>query len=105
MVRASFDWIDVGSWDEYARLLGDTGAGAVTRNGAVASNGAKVYAAGDCGGCFVDSDIPVALAGVKDLIVVIRTGADGSPRAALIAKKGETQRVRDIAAQINKAGK
>jgi mannose-1-phosphate guanylyltransferase/mannose-1-phosphate guanylyltransferase/mannose-6-phosphate isomerase len=99
MVRASFDWIDVGSWDEYARLLGDTGTGAVT------SNGAKVYAAGDCGGCFVDSDIPVALAGVKDLIVVIRTGADGSPRAALIAKKGETQRVRDIATQVNKAEK
>jgi len=90
MVRASFDWIDVGSWDEYARLL---------------SAGTETYAAGDCGGCFVDSDIPVALAGVKDLIVVIRTGKDGSPCAALIAKKGETQQVRDIVEQIKQAGK
>jgi len=96
MVRASFDWIDVGSWDEYARLLCDTGG---------ASAGAEVYAAGDCGGCFVDSDIPVALAGVKDLIVVIRAGKDGSPRAALIAQKGETQRVRDIVEQIKRAGR
>jgi len=92
MVRASFDWIDVGSWDEYARLLCDT-------------SGAEVYAAGDCGGCFVDSDIPVALAGVKDLIVVIRAGKDGSPQAALIAKKGETQRVKDIVEQIKQAGR
>jgi mannose-1-phosphate guanylyltransferase/mannose-6-phosphate isomerase len=91
MVRASFDWIDVGSWDEYARLLCESSA--------------EVYAAGDCGGCFVDSDIPVALAGVKDLIVVIRTGKDGSPRAALIAQKGETQRVKDIVEQIKQAGR
>ena len=91
MVRASFDWIDVGSWDEYARLLGDSGNGVA---------GAEVYTAGDCGGSFVDSDIPVALVGVKDLIVVIRIGKDGSPCAALIAKKGETQRVRDIVEQI-----
>jgi mannose-1-phosphate guanylyltransferase/mannose-6-phosphate isomerase len=90
MVRASFDWIDVGSWDEYARLLCDS---------------TEAYTAGNCGGCFVDSDIPVALAGVKDLIVVIRTGKDGSPCAALIAHKGETQRVRDIVEQIKQAGK
>jgi mannose-1-phosphate guanylyltransferase/mannose-6-phosphate isomerase len=92
MIRASFDWIDVGSWDEYARLLNE-------------GSGAEVYAAGNCGGCFVDSDIPVALAGVKDLIVVIRTGKDGSPQAALIAQKGETQRVRDIVEQIKQAGR
>jgi mannose-1-phosphate guanylyltransferase/mannose-6-phosphate isomerase len=95
MVRASFDWIDVGSWDEYARLLCDSGDVA----------GAEVYATGNCGGCFVDSDIPVALAGVKDLVVVIRAGKDGSPCAALIAKKGETQRVRDIVEQIKRAGR
>jgi len=90
MVRASFDWTDVGSWDEYARLL---------------SANTETYAAGNCGGCFVYSDIPVALAGVKDLVVVIRSGKDGSPCAALIAQKGETQRVRDLVAQIKQAGK
>jgi mannose-1-phosphate guanylyltransferase/mannose-6-phosphate isomerase len=98
MVRAAFDWSDVGSWDEYAQLLCGDSAG----NGAA---GTEMYAAGNCGGCFVDSDIPVALAGVEDLIVVIRSGKDGSPQAALIAKKGETQRVRDIVEQIKQAGR
>jgi len=91
MVHCVFDWVDVGSWDEYACI-------------AVGGN-KNVYTAGDCGGNFVDSDVPVALVGVKDLIVVIRTGKDGSPQTALIAKKGETQRVRDIVEQIKKAGK
>lgn len=95
MVRAAFDWIDVGSWDEYARLSAE--AGASTAGDGVFTDAAK--------GCFVDSDIPVAIAGVDDLIVVIRTGKDGSPCAALIAKKGETQRVRNIVEQIKKSGK
>jgi len=98
MIRASFEWIDVGCWDEYARVLcGDSVDDGI--------NGTEVYAAGNCGGCFVDSDIPVALVGVEDLIVVIRSGKDGSPRAALITKKGETQRVRDIVEQIKQAGR
>jgi mannose-1-phosphate guanylyltransferase/mannose-1-phosphate guanylyltransferase/mannose-6-phosphate isomerase len=91
MVRAGFDWIDVGSWDDYARLLsGNTGA--------------DVYTAGT-DACFVDSDIPVAIAGVEDLIVVIRSGKDGSPPAALITKKGRTQLVRDIVEKIKQSGK
>jgi mannose-1-phosphate guanylyltransferase/mannose-1-phosphate guanylyltransferase/mannose-6-phosphate isomerase len=91
-VRAGFDWIDVGNWEEYAKLLGETGAEAY-RSGA---GGAS---------CFVDSDIPVALAGVEDLIVVIRSGRDGSPPAALITRKGQTQHVREIVEQIKKAGR
>ena len=91
MVRADFDWIDIGSWDEYARLLG---------NGQ-----AEVYSGGTSNGCFVDSDIPVALAGVEDLIIVIRSGTNGSPCAALIAKKGKTQAVREIVAQIKQSGR
>jgi mannose-1-phosphate guanylyltransferase/mannose-1-phosphate guanylyltransferase/mannose-6-phosphate isomerase len=90
MVKAGFDWIDVGNWDEYARLLGNTGS--------------EVYQSG-CESCFVDSDIPVALAGVKDLIVTVRSGGDGGPPVVLIAKKGETQRVRDIVEQIKTAGR
>jgi mannose-1-phosphate guanylyltransferase/mannose-1-phosphate guanylyltransferase/mannose-6-phosphate isomerase len=89
MVRAEFEWIDVGNWEEYAKL---------------SSGGGEVYRSGG-GGCFVDSDIPVALAGVEDLIVVIRSGKDGSPPAALITRKGETQQVRDITEQIKKAGR
>ena len=91
-IRAGFDWIDVGDWEEYAKLLGGSGA--------------EVYCP-DAGGdsCFVDSDIPVALAGVEDLIVVIRSGRDGSAPAALITRKGQTQRVRELVERIKQAGR
>jgi mannose-1-phosphate guanylyltransferase len=97
MIRAAFDWVDVGSWDDYARLL--------SGNSAVNSDtGTEVYAAA-ADGYFVDSDIPVALAGVEDLIVVIRSGKNGSPPAALITQKGKTQLVRDIVEKIKQAGR
>jgi len=92
MVRCSFEWMDVGSWDEYAGIAAGKG-------------NTNVYTAGDCGGNFVDSDLPVVLVGVRDLIVVIRSGKDGSPQTALIAKKGETQKVRDIVEQLKREGK
>ncbi|MDR2922427.1 MAG: mannose-1-phosphate guanylyltransferase, partial [Treponema sp.] len=64
--------------------------------------GAEIYAA-ETNACFVDSDIPVALAGVDGLVVVIRSGKDGSPPAALITKKGKTQLVRDIVEKIKQS--
>jgi len=91
MIRSAFDWTDVGSWDDYACLLSGDAA-------------ADVYTAGT-DGCFVESDIPVALAGVDDLIVVIRSGKDGSPPAALITRKGKTQLVQDVVEKIKQAGK
>ena len=92
MVKAGFSWNDVGSWDEYARL---------TRHGS-----AEVFGQSKKNGsCFVDSDIPVALCGVEDLIVVVRSGSDGGPPAVLISKKGETQRVKDIVEEIKAAGR
>jgi mannose-1-phosphate guanylyltransferase/mannose-1-phosphate guanylyltransferase/mannose-6-phosphate isomerase len=90
VVRAGFDWTDVGSWDEYARLLGDPGG--------------EVYLSG-AENCFVDSDLPAALCAVRDLIVVVRSGGEGGPGAVLIAKKGETQRVREIVEKIRAAGR
>ncbi len=90
MVRANFNWIDIGNWEEYVNLSG--------------SKSAQVFSVSS-EGCFVDSDIPVALAGVEDLIVVIRGGKNGSPASALITKKGQTQKVRDIVEQIKKSGK
>jgi len=95
-IRAAFDWIDVGSWDDYARLL--------SNNSSADNTGGELYTAGT-DGCFVDSDIPVALAGVEDLIVVIRSGEDGSPPVALITHKGKTQLVRDIVEKIKQAGR
>jgi mannose-1-phosphate guanylyltransferase/mannose-1-phosphate guanylyltransferase/mannose-6-phosphate isomerase len=90
VIPARFDWIDIGNWDEYAKLLKDTGS--------------EVYSAG-ARDCFVDSDIPVALAGVEGLIVTLRSGRDGSPPSLLIAKKGESQRLREIVDQIKAAGR
>jgi len=98
MVQAAFDWIDVGDWDAYSRIFSNKPSDS-------SLSGADLYTAGTCDGCFVDSDITVALAGVEDLIVVIRSGKDGSAPAALIVRKGETQRVRDIVEQIKKSGR
>ncbi|NLJ45615.1 MAG: mannose-1-phosphate guanylyltransferase [Treponema sp.] len=80
LVPASFSWEDVGSWDEMARLFPGGSGNAV----AIESEG-----------CYVDSDIPVALCGVSDLIVVVRNGA------ALVLRKGASQLVRRAADRIN----
>jgi mannose-1-phosphate guanylyltransferase/mannose-1-phosphate guanylyltransferase/mannose-6-phosphate isomerase len=94
MVRAGFDWFDVGSWDEYAKLPALRG-----------KKDADVFGTEGAASCFVDADIPVALCGVEDLIVVIRSGKDGGPASALIARKGETQRLKTIVEQIRAAGR
>ena len=90
MVQTSFEWIDIGNWDEYAALRG--------KNNSLIFN----YASENC---YVDSDIPVAIAGVNDLIIVIRNGKNGESAKALITKKGQTQKVRDIIEQIKDSGK
>ncbi len=81
MIPATFSWNDVGSWDEAARLLPRNAPCIIELEGK---------------GNYVYSDIPVALCGVEDLIVVIQDGK------ALVLKKGSSQLVRDVAAQFNK---
>ncbi len=83
MVPADFQWSDVGSWDEVARL--GRGRGEV----------ASAQAAGN----FVQSDIPVALAGVSDLIVVVRDGV------CLVCRRGGSQLVREVVDQIKARGR
>ncbi len=78
-VRASFLWDDVGTWDSLAKYFDELPASAV----AVESKN-----------CFVHSEIPVALCGVDDLVVVIRNGK------ALISRKGETNLVKDALTQL-----
>ena len=90
MVRAGFNWFDVGSWDEYASLL--------EKN---TENKSLVFQTNSTG-CFVDSDIAVGLIGVEDLIIAVRSGKNGGPGSVLVAKKGETQHVREIIEQIKK---
>ncbi|RKX85287.1 MAG: mannose-1-phosphate guanylyltransferase, partial [Spirochaetes bacterium] len=81
MVKASFQWSDVGSWDEVARV-------AHTEKKDVFSHEAE--------GNFVFSDMPVALVGVDDLLVIQKKDA------LLICKKGESQKIRDIVDKIRK---
>jgi len=90
MVHTNFDWIDIGNWEEYVKIC--------------ENNRSQVFSvSGET--CHVDSDIPVALAGVEDLIVVIRSGKNGTPATALITRKGQTQKVREIVEQIKNAGR
>ena len=84
MVKAEFQWSDVGSWDEVARLLGDRDDGATVSVGASHN--------------FVYSDIPVALAGVEDLIVVVKNGV------AMVCRRGSSQLVKKVVDQIKEGG-
>jgi mannose-1-phosphate guanylyltransferase/mannose-1-phosphate guanylyltransferase/mannose-6-phosphate isomerase len=88
MLTAKFNWRDVGSWDEYAALAKED-----------FSRATDIFRIGS-NNTFVDSDIPVALCEVDDLIIVVRSGKDGSVPAVLITKKGETQKVSAIVEQI-----
>ena len=88
MVSAGFDWLDIGSWDEYAALLEENNL-----------NNSETYQTGSRN-CFVDSDLPVALIGVEDLIIAVRSGINGGPGSVLVAKKGKTQQIREIIEQI-----
>ena len=76
MVKADFDWNDVGSWDVIAKL--DTPAEAP-----VYSHQSK--------GNFVYSDLPVALCGVENLIVVVANDR------VLVCRKGISQLVKNAA--------
>ena len=83
MVVADFEWSDVGSWDEVARV------------GRPRGELASVQGEDN----FVLSDIPVALAGVSGLIVVIRDGV------ALVCRKGSSQLVRDVVEGVKASGR
>ncbi len=78
-VSATFSWTDVGSWDVFSSL-----------SGSVCPHTAAVESAGN----FVYSDIPVALCGVDDLIVVIKNGS------ALVMKKGTSGLSRKVVEQM-----
>ena len=74
-VRSTFKWTDVGSWDVFSSL-----------SDSVCPQMAEVEAKEN----FVYSDIPVALCGVEDLIVVIKNGS------ALVMKKGASAYSRKV---------
>ncbi len=84
VVPATMEWNDVGSWDVIAEekltlpsdILGEEDK----------SN-------------YVYSDMPVALCGVENLIVVVKNGA------VLICRKGESQQVKDVVDYLKDSGR
>jgi len=84
MVSASFEWHDVGSFEEMAALFPDAGS-------PVASPGSR--------NCWVYADLPVALCGVEDLMVVVKNGC------VLVARRGAGQLVKDAVDQLRGSGR
>lgn len=74
-VKASFYWDDVGSWDSFEKYF---------------EQGEEEFISVESDGNFVYSDMPVALCGVQDLIVVVKNGK------ILVMKKGASSSVRDV---------
>lgn len=90
MVEATFGWSDVGSWDEAARLFGGAEHSGKGSQGRVFSVESRDN--------YVLTDIPVALAGVSDLIVVVKNGT------LLICRRGESQLVKEVVSLVEEAG-
>ena len=80
MVLAEFSWNDIGSWDQFETIIKNF-------------KWAELFEVGSSNNT-VFSDIPVALCGVENLIVVIKNGK------ALVCKKGDSQKVKELRAII-----
>ena len=105
MVAAGFDWIDIGSWDDYAQYMEHTQQTSRSPAPDTAVPAAAPVFNSESTNCWVDSDLPVALCGVEDLIVVVRSGADGSPASVLVCRRGESQKVKNIVDLIKADGR
>ncbi len=92
MVETSFDWNDVGGWDEIVQLAEDQVMG---RPG----GSAEPLVAVDSRNTWVYADQPVVLCGVEDLTVVVKEGR------VLVARRGQGQLVRDAVERIREEGR
>lgn len=91
-VPCDIGWSDVGSWDELARVSEDFPQ---LRS---QSRGEIFHEKSDNNYVFAVQNKVVGLVGVQDLIVV------DTPDALLVAKKGTSQRVKELLGQIQQAG-
>jgi mannose-1-phosphate guanylyltransferase/mannose-6-phosphate isomerase len=73
VLPVSYNWNDIGSWDDLAEVLEES-------EGSV-----KI----ESSNAFIDSELPVAICGVDDVIVSVRNGR------VLIVKRGRTQLVKN----------
>jgi mannose-1-phosphate guanylyltransferase/mannose-6-phosphate isomerase len=74
-VKTSFSWDDAGTWDAISKYEMQETVKTAEVNGS---------------GNFIFSDIPVAVCGVDDLMVVIKNGK------CLVCKKGDSNRVKEV---------
>lgn len=96
VVKASFDWDDIGTWGSLARLLSRDANGNVVFGNALAlkSENSIVYSAANC-----DQEGPLVVGlGLKDMIVV------HTPDAILVLPANETQNVKDVVAYLRQHG-
>lgn len=77
-IKASFQWSDIGNWDELSRIFPSD-----PQVASIASHDNSVF-----------SDLPVVLAGVDNLIVVVKNGS------LLVTQKGKSHLTRDIIEMI-----
>lgn len=84
MIPATMGWNDVGSWDVIADEELTLPSDVLTPEG---------------GGNYVYSDLPVALCGVEDLIVVVKNGA------VMICRRGESQLVKNVVENLKESGR
>ncbi len=83
MVKASFVWNDIGSWDEISRLKLEDDRRVIEKN---SKNN------------FFFSYLSVELCGIDNIIVVVKEGR------VLVCKKGESQGVKEIAEDDSNSG-
>ena len=90
VVRATFDWSDVGSWQAVAALAAadDDGNRGHGERVAIATRGTYVHAA----------DRVVATVGVENLVIV------DTPDAVLVAHRDHLQRVKDVVGELKARG-
>ena len=85
-LKTSFNWIDVGTWESFADLFQGDIENNITKG--VVSDQLSVVGV-EASNCFVYSDIPAVLCGVKDIIAVVKNGK------LLIVKKGFSSMLKD----------
>ncbi len=100
-VEASFRWNDVGSWDEMAQLTDDGIVGEANGNSYTPRDGRPQQPAFqiECSGNYVYSELPIALCGVEDLIVVVKQGR------ILVTRRGKAQLVRQAVGEMHENGR
>lgn len=94
VLPAAFAWSDLGDWEAWGELA----AAAPGGDGSFAGTG-DVLSVGSAGNIVRGEGRLVALVGVEDLVIV------DTPDALLVCRRGDTQRLREVIAQLEKKGR